>query len=64
MEKLSVGDRVYHLRKGDRFATRGYGRVLQIEGSSAIVRWEHNGQHGGVEVRDLLTEIDAAIEGL
>jgi hypothetical protein len=62
--KFSVGDRVYHLRKDDPIATEGYGTVLEIGGTRAMLLWEHNGKHGSVERRDLMTELEAAEAGL
>jgi hypothetical protein len=64
MKKIFVGDRVYHLRKGDLIATEGYGTVLDIGGTRATLLWEHNGKRGSVERRDLMTELEAAEAGL
>jgi hypothetical protein len=63
MAKFKVGDRVYHIRQGDPFAQTGFGRVLEIGGTRATLLWEHNGKHGGVETRNLITEDEAAING-
>jgi hypothetical protein len=56
MTNFKEGDRVFHIRSGDRFATKGYGRILWIEGTRASLRWEYSGKEGGVESRDLITE--------
>ena len=64
MTTLRVGDRVYHIRRGDRFAQRGYGRTLRIEGTRAKLLWESNGKDGEVERSDLSTEDEAISEGL
>ena len=64
MTNAKVGDRVYHIRIGDRVAQRGYGKILWIEGTRAKMLWEHNGKDGGVESRDLISEEEAANEGL
>ena len=64
MAQISVGDRVYHLRKGDPIATEGYGTILEIGGTRATLLWEHNGKQGSVERRDLMTELEAAEAGL
>lgn len=63
MEKIRVGDRVYHFRKGDPTATEGYGTVLEIGWTQATLVWEHNGRQGRVERRDLLTEREAREAG-
>lgn len=63
MEKIKVGDRVYHFRKGDPIATEGYGTVLEIGGTRATLLWEHNGKQGSVERRALMTELEATEAG-
>ena len=47
----------------DPIATEGYGAVLDIGGTGATLLWEHNGKHGSVDRRDLLTEDEAAGAG-
>jgi preprotein translocase subunit YajC len=59
MGKITLGDRVYHFRKGDSIATEGYGTILEIGSTRVTLRWEHNGKHGSVERRDLMTELEA-----
>ena len=64
MAKFKVGDRVYHLRRGDPIAQEGFGRILWSEGTRAKVLWDHNGKEGGIESRDLISEDEAVNEGL
>jgi hypothetical protein len=64
MTKFKVGDRVYHVRRGDRFAQEGFGRILWIEGTRAKLLWEHSGKDGGIESGDLITEEEAVSQRL
>ena len=64
MAEFNVGDRVYQIRRGDRFAQEGFGRILSIQGTRATLLWERNGKDGGVDSRDLITEEEAVNEGL
>jgi hypothetical protein len=64
MARFKVGDRVYHIRRGDPIARTGFGRVLEIEGARAVLLWEDDNKQGGVESRDLITKDDAEREGL
>ncbi len=64
MERIfKVGDRVYHLRKGDSLATEGYGAVLEVGTTRLTILWEHNGKRGSVERRDIMTQIEATEAG-
>jgi hypothetical protein len=60
---LKTGDRVYHYRFG-HLTTEGFCIILNIEGTRATVRWEHNGKQGGVETRGLISEDKAQELGL
>jgi hypothetical protein len=62
--RFEVGERVFHLREGDNIARRGYGRILKIEGTRAMLAWEAENKEGGVERRDLISEDQAPEEGL
>lgn len=64
MAQFKVGDRVYHNRKYDPIARTGFGRLLEIEGTRAVLLWEDDNKQGGVESRDLISEDDAEREGL
>ena len=64
MAELKVGDRVYHIRRGDPFARTGFGRITWIEGTRATLLWEHNEKTGGVEKRDLISEDEATEQSL
>jgi len=62
MGGFKVGDRVYHIRRGDPIARRGYGRILEIEGTRARLVWQDDNKEGGVESRDLISEQQAEKE--
>lgn len=64
MTQFKTGDRVYHYRRYDPNARTGFGRILQIEGTRAVLFWEDDEKDGGVECRDLISEEEAAQEGL
>jgi hypothetical protein len=53
MSDFKVGDRVYHLRKGDPIATQGYGRLTIVNATNAEIQWEETGKTGFVEIRAL-----------
>lgn len=36
MDKFRAGDRVCHIRRGDPIARRGYGRILEIQGTIGL----------------------------
>ena len=40
MVRFKVGDRVYCIRRGDPKAPTGFGRLLEIEGTRAVLLWE------------------------
>ena len=61
---FKVGERVYHIRRGDPIAQAGFARVLEIGGTRAVLLWEDNSKTGGVESRDLISTDDAEREGL
>lgn len=64
MARFKIGDRVYHIRRYDPTAPTGFGRVLEIEGTRAVLLWEDDGKRGGVESRDLISQDEAEREGL
>ena len=61
---FEIGDRVYHRRKNDSIARSGYGTILEIGPLKARLLWEDDKLEGAVDVRDLLTEQEAAKEVL
>lgn len=64
MVKFKVGDRVYHIRRGDPIARTGFARILELEGTRAVLLWEDDNKTGGVESNALITVDDAESEGL
>jgi hypothetical protein len=64
MRNFKVGDRVYHIRRGDPHGSTGFGTITWIEGTRATLLWEHNGKTGGVAKGDLISENEATAEGL
>ena len=64
MTEFKVGDRAYHIRSGDCFARKGFGRITWIEGTRASLLWEINGMTSGVAKYDLISEDEAAERGL
>jgi hypothetical protein len=64
MSQFKIGDRVYHNRRRDPIARTGFGCVMEIEGTRAVLLWEDDNTQGGVESRDLISEDDAEREGL
>lgn len=61
---FKVGERVFHIRRGDHMAQTGFARVLEIGGTRAVMLWEDNNKIGGVESRALISADDAEREGL
>ncbi len=64
MGRFKVGDRVYHIRRGDPIVRSGYARILEIEGTRARLAWEDGNSVNGVESRDLISEQEAEEEKL
>ncbi|MHB1937344.1 MAG: hypothetical protein ACYCOR_12255 [Acidobacteriaceae bacterium] len=64
MGRFKVGDRVYHIRRGDPIARSGYARILEIEGTRAELAWEDGNSVNKVESRDLISEQEAEEEKL
>lgn len=64
MERFKPGERVYHIRRGDPIARKGFARILEIGGTRAVLLWEDDNKTGGVESRDLISADDADQEGL
>jgi hypothetical protein len=64
MMNFESGDRVYHIRRGDPIARKGFARILEIGGTRAVLLWEDDNKTGGVESRALISADDAEREGL